>query len=255
MNEESSLSQAELSLRNGDPAGAERVLTKAWPDMTRAPADAQHLLAMVRVAQGGRVSEAEQLMRSALALEPTSLRHNIGLGHILTAVGNEAGALEAYINASRIDPRWPGIFVVISQANYSLERFADAERAARSAVAAASTVAAYECLSNALRAQGKVQEALQAAEDALKIDRRDANAQHAKAAALMGLNRPQEALAIFDDLLSQGLDLPVLHMNRGAALEALGRKADARAVYEEAARRFPNLPNLQERVANARKRV
>jgi hypothetical protein len=44
-------------------------------------------------------------------------------------------------------------------------------------------------------------------------------------------------------------------MNRGAALEALGRNADARLVYEDAARRWPDLPNLQDRVAAARKRV
>lgn len=254
MNEESSLEQAEWSLRNGDAAGAERSLTKAWPDMTRAPADAQHTLAMVRLHQG-REKEAEQLMRSALKLDPSALRHLIGLGHILTALQNDAGALEAYTSASRIDPKWRDLFVAISQANYRLKRYADAERAGRSAVDAVPTAAAYECLSNALRAQGKAQEALAAAEEALKFDRQDVNAQHAKATALVGLNRAQEALAIFDALLARGIDLPVLHMNRGVALEAMGRTADARAVYEEAARRFPNLPNLQQQVADARKRV
>jgi tetratricopeptide (TPR) repeat protein len=253
MSQDASLDQAELSLRNGDPTGAERALTQAWPDIKRAPSDAQHTLAMVRMAQG-RVNEAEQLMRGALNVEPRSLRHHIGLGHILAAQRNDIGALDAYNNAARIDPQWPGLFVVISQANFRLERFGDAEQAARSATAMPSA-AAYEALSNALRAQGKSEEALAAAEEALKIDWQDPNAQHAKAAALMALSRPQEALAIFDDLMGRGLDLPVLHMNRGAALEALGRGADARAVYEEAARRWPNLPNLQERVADARKRV
>ena len=78
---------------------------------------------------------------------------------------------------------------------------------------------------------------------------------HARAAALMQLNRPQEALAIFDELVQRGIDLPILHFNRAAALEALGRKADARNLYEDVARRWPNLPNLMASVAAARKRL
>jgi len=253
MSQDASLDQADLSLRNGDPAGAERVLMQTWPDISRAPSDAQHAMAMVRMAQG-RANDAERLMRGALNAEPRSLRHHIGLGHILAAQRNDVGALEAYNNAAHIDPQWPGLFVAISQTLYRLGRFGEAEDAARSATAMPSA-AAFEALSNAQRAQGKAQEALAAAEEALRLDWQDPNAQHAKAAALMLLNRPQDALAIFDELVGRGLDLPVLHMNRGAALEALGRNADARTVYEEAARRWPNLPNLQERVAEARKRV
>lgn len=253
MSHEATLDQAELAIKNGDPASAERELTKAWPDISRAPGEAQHLMAMVRMAQG-RAREAEQLMRGAINAEPTSLRHHIALGHILTAMSNDAGAIDAYNNAARIDPTWPGLFVALSQAYYSNGQFALAEQAGRSAVASPN-VAGWEALSNAQRAQGKMQEALNSAEQALKINWQDPNALHSKAAALMGLGRPQEALAIFDDLLGRGIDLPVLHMNRAAALEALGRGADARAVYEEAARRWPDLPNLQERVAAARKRV
>lgn len=254
MSTDAILDQAELSLNNRDVAGAERILTQQWPDMTRAPGDVLNLMAMVRLAQG-KGGEAERLIRGAISAEPNSLRHHIQMGHILTALGNHSGAVEAFTNASRIDPKWPGVFVVLSQAFYSLERFNDAERSARQAVANTPTSGAFEALSNALRAQGKAQDALNAADEALRLDWQDPNAQHARAAALMQLNRPQDALTIFDELRSRGIDLPVLHMNRGAALEALGRKDEARAVYEEAARRWPNLPNLQDRVAAARKRV
>ena len=254
MSNDAILDQAELSLNNGDIAAAERVLTQQWPDPSRAPGDVQHVMAMVRLAQG-RGGEAERLIRAAISAEPNSLRHHIRLGHILTELGNHSSAVEAYSNAARIDPKWPGVFVVLSQAFYALERFNDAERAARQTVANAPTAGAFEALSNALRAQGKAQDALNAADEALRHDWQDPNAQHARAAALMQLNRPQDALTIFDELRSRGIDLPILQMNRGAALEALGRKDDARAVYEEAARRWPDLPNLRERVEAARKRV
>lgn len=254
MSQDAILDQAELSLKNGDPAGAERALTQQWPDISRAPGDAQHLMALVRVAQG-KGNEAERLIRAAIGAEPTSLRHHIRLGHIQTALGNHAGAVEAYTNASRIDPNWPGVFVVLSQSYYALEKFSDAERAARQATTSAPSAGAFEALSNALRAQGKAQDALAAADAALQFDGQDVNAQHARGAALMMLNRPQDALTAFDALQARGIDLPILQMNRGAALEALGRKADARAVYEDAARRWPDLPNLRDRVEAARKRL
>ncbi|ANP47845.1 tetratricopeptide repeat protein [Candidatus Viadribacter manganicus] len=253
MSNDAVLDQAELSVKNGDPAGAERLLSQTWPDISRAPADAQHVMAMVRMAQG-RPAESVQLLRAAISAEPNALRHHIGLGHVMSEIGDHNGAIEAYTAAARIDQTWPGLLVVLSQAYYITQRFADAERVARQANAAP-TSSTWEALSNALRAQGKSQEALAAAEEAVKLNRQDPNAQHAKAAALMQLNRPQDALTIFDDLTRSGLDLPVLAMNRGAALEALGRKADARAAYEDAARRWPNLPHLQDRVAAARKRV
>jgi|GEM_PF-1590266 len=253
MSNDAALNLAELSLKNGDPSGAERVLTQTWPDFARAPADAQHTMAMVRMAQG-RPADSVRVMRGAVSAEPNALRHHIGLGHILTEIGDHNGAIEAYTAAARIDQTWPGLLVVLSQAYYITERFADAERVARQANASP-TSSTWEALSNALRAQGKAQEALSAADEALKLNREDPNAAHAKAAALMELKRPQDALAIFDELRSRGIDLPILAMNRGAALEALGRKADAKAAYEEAARRWPNLPHLQDRVAAARKRV
>ena len=253
MSQDAILDQAEISLNNRDPNGAERVLLQQWPDMSRAPADAQHILAIARMAQG-RANEAEQLMRGAIRVEPNVQRHHIALGHMLMQVGNPQAAIQAYNDAARIDRKWPGLLTVLSEAYYRAARYADAEQVARESTSAP-TAAAWSALSNALRAQGKLEGALAAADEALRIDRTDLNSRHDRGAALLGLNRAQEALQIFDTMLAEGTDLPVLHMNRGLALEALGRKADARAVYEAAARRWPDLPNLRERVAAARKRV
>lgn len=253
MTDEAIFDSAEAALRNGDVDGAERQLNQQWPDTKRAPAEAQHLMAIVRMSQN-RPDEAVGLMRGALSSEP-SLRHAIGLGHMLLELQRYPEAVEAYTSALAIDPNWPGLNDVLSQALYGCERFNDAEAAARRGVKIAPTAVSWEALSNALRAQGKTQEALKAAEEAVKLGPHDHNAKHAKGAALLLLNRPKEALAMFDELVIDGLDLPILQMNRGAALEALGRKADARTVYEDAARRWPSLPNLQARVAAARTRL
>jgi len=253
MSQDVSLDQAELALNNGDPVSAERLLTQNWPDITKAPGDAQHLMAMIRASQK-RWAEAEQFMRGAVRSEPSSLRHNIALGHILTEAKNHTGAAEAYANAAKIDPKWPGLMLVLSQAHYRAGRFADAERAARQGIAAPNA-AIWNALAAALREQGKLPDALNATDEALRCDWQDVDAQHGRAAILLMMGRPSDALEIFDGLAAQGIDLPVLHLNRAAALEALGRKDEARTLYEELARRWPDLPNLQQRVADARKRV
>ncbi|MCX7359714.1 MAG: tetratricopeptide repeat protein [Alphaproteobacteria bacterium] len=253
MTNDDALDSAELALRNGDVEGAERQIAQQWPDMTRAPADAHHIMAVVRTAQNRR-DDAVGHMRNAVSAAP-ELRHYIRLGHILLELGRHGEAADAYTNALRLDSNWPGLNDVLSQALYGAGKYPEAEAAARQGVKVAPSAGAWEALSNALRVQGKTKEALSAAEEAVRLGPHDHNAKHAKGAALLLLNRPQEALAMFDELVIDGLDLPILQMNRGAALEALGRKGDALMIYEDAARRWPDLPNLQDRVTEARKRL
>jgi tetratricopeptide (TPR) repeat protein len=246
MSQDAALEQAEAALKRGDAAGAEQAIAKQWRDLSKAPADALHIMAMARMTQNN-YAEGETFMRGAVQSEPNSLRHNIALGHILSASGKYAEAVDAYAVAARIDPTWAGINVALAYANYHAGRPAEAERAALEALRTP-TADGFDALSCALRAQGKAQEALEAADEALRIDWQHLNAQNSRGAALLMLKRPKEALDVFDAIAAQGVEMPVLALNRGEALEQLGRSAEARALYDDAARRWPNLPNLQERL-------
>ncbi|MGD9965305.1 MAG: tetratricopeptide repeat protein [Hyphomonadaceae bacterium] len=246
MSQDAALDQAEAALQRGDAAGAEQAIAKQWRDLSKAPGDALHIMAMVRMAQNN-VVEGEQYMRSALRAEPNSLRHHIALGHILSAAGKHGEAVDSYTAATRIDPTWPNLYVALAFANYHAGRPLEAERAAMEALKRPSADG-WDVLSCALREQGKGREALQAADEALRLDWRHLNAQNSRGAALLMVNRPKEALDMFDAIAAQGVDMPVLAINRGQALEMLGRQSEARALYEDAARRWPNLPNLQERL-------
>lgn len=254
MNTDQVLTEAETAANRGDIAGAERILRQAWPDMARAPGDAMHLLATFRILEG-KAGEAEQLLRAAARAEPTSLRHPIALGHLLTGAGNHAAAADAYAEAMRIDPRWRGLRLAFCQAAYQSGRAAEAEQVARQQLKEAPSADAWDMLSAALRAQHKGKEALEAAEEALRIDRNHHNAQNSRGAALLLLNRDREALEIFDALAAQGVNAPVLSLNRAAALEKLGRGQEAEAIYADAARRWPHLPNLQAQLAQRRQRA
>ncbi len=115
--DENIYNRVETALRRSDTAEAERVLTAKWPNFSSAPAEAQHLMAMVQLAKldGAR---AAQFMRAAVRAEPKSLRHHIALGHMLSGGGDHAGAADAYTAALAIDPNWPGLNLVLSIASY-----------------------------------------------------------------------------------------------------------------------------------------
>lgn len=252
MSDEDVYARAETALRRSDTAEAERILTSKWTNFASAPGEAQHLMALVHLAKNDR-PRAIQSMRGASRAEPNSLRHHIALGHLLTSIEDHAAAADTYAAGLKIDPNWPGLAFVYSVAAYKAGRYAEAESAGRAAVQKQPTAAAWDTLSAALRAQNKGQDALAAAEEALKLDREDLSAMNSRGAALLVLDRPQEALEVFEAISAKGVELPVLALNRAAAYEMLGRTNEARAIYDDAQRRWPNLPNLQGQIAARRR--
>jgi len=250
--EENVYGRAEAALRRSDTAEVERVLTAKWPNLANAPGEAQHIMAMAYLAKldGAR---AVQFMRAAVRAEPKSLRHHIALGHILSSSGDHAGAADAYAAAAQIDPNWPGVHFVLSVASYKAGRHAEAETAARAAVQANPIAETWDALASAMRALGNGQEALAASDEALKLDRDDINAINGRGAALLMLNRPGEALEVFESLFAKGVNAPVLALNRAAAYDLLGRTNEARAIYDDAQRRWAHLPNLQQQIAARRR--
>jgi tetratricopeptide (TPR) repeat protein len=253
MTEDEVLSEAERLLADGSPQGAERVLLQAWPQMTAAPPDALHVLASVRAAQAKR-DEAEALLRRAIAAQPTSLRHHIALGHLLSSVGNYADAAPAYADALNIDDRWPGLLEVSAIACYRSGRYADAERSARLGLSRKPNSVLWDTLSCTLRAQGRYKEALEAADQGLALESASNALRHSRAAALLRLERYQEALDIFDSLAAQGVAAAALSLYRGEALLGLNRTREAGDVFAEGLGRWPMSVGLQRAYANVNRR-
>ncbi len=239
MTAEDALTAAEQHLAAFDPAAAENALTAAWRDMSDAPADVLVAMAMVR-AQQYRLGDAEQLMRRAVAAEPHSLRCNIGLGHVLLSSEKPSEAADAYASAYRIDPNWPGLLQTYVHACYGAGRYDEAEKGARLLLTQDPSAAAWDLLSCALRGQGRAQEALDAANEALKLNASHVGARHSQGAALVKLGRAQEALKVFERLEADGASGAALSYNRAAALEKLGRSSEAKALQAETARRWPS---------------
>jgi len=249
MTEDAILTEAEQLLADGSPAGAERVLTKAWPNRSTAPPDALHLWGAIRFAEG-KASEAEGFLRNAVAAEPESLRHHIALGHVLSRQGNHDEAAQFYTNALNINDTWPGLHLVYAMACYRSGRYENAEQGARAGLNREPNIQLWDTLSCALRGQGRYAEAVAAAEQGIKTFGEDAALQHSRAAALLRLKRFKEALEIFDKLAAAGVVAPALSLYRGQALDGLKRPKEAAKIWAEALARWPDSIALQRAYAS-----
>lgn len=241
MDAEQALSEAERYIALRDPGAAEAQIAAKWSDIDRAPADAKHVLGIVRAMQG-RHAESEHLMRAAVAEDPKSLRHAIALGHCLIQAGKPSEAADAYAVALKLDPRWDGLLKDYANALYGAGRYAEAEQAARQLIKEAPSPQAWDVLSCALRRQGKAADALQAANEALRTAPEFLGALHSRGAALLQLGQAQDALLIFEEVVARGGQGPALSYSHAKALEALGRKTEADAMRAETRRRWPAAP-------------
>ncbi len=90
--------------------------------------------------------------------------------------------------------------------------------------------------------QGRVAEAEQLLRRAVAIAPNDVGSRNALGLGLLGLDRPDEALAQFDAIIALDSSLPFAHANRGNALSALGINTGAEASYLRALELDANQP-------------
>ncbi len=91
-----------------------------------------------------------------------------------------------------------------------------------------------------LEMQGRVDEAEQLLQRAVAMAPRDVGSRNALGLCLLGLDRPDEALAQFDAILNLDSSLPFVQASRGNSLFALGAVNDAGMSYQRALELDPN---------------
>ncbi|MEU8301471.1 tetratricopeptide repeat protein, partial [Micromonospora sp. NPDC048909] len=142
--------------------------------------------------------------------DPTNANVWRTLGIARREAGDSDGALAAFDQAIRLNPKLPNIHV---------------SRAF------------------ALMQAGRYEEALAAYDDAFRLDPDNPDRHAARGATLGNLGRHDEALTAYDHALRFGPDDPFTHHNRGVALERLGRRDDALAAYDHALQLDPDNPD------------
>jgi protein O-GlcNAc transferase len=93
------------------------------------------LAAAARHAAAGRVDEALDAYRSALALSPGLAEVHFNIGALLTAQGDLAGAGQAFAAAAQHRPQWHAPALALGHLQFRMGRYADAQRAFEQALA------------------------------------------------------------------------------------------------------------------------
>src|SRR5579859_34882 len=93
----SPIERAFQNYQNGDLGAAETIL-----DRISGEPSAQHLLALIRLRQGG-IQEALDLLKSAVAAQPRETQTQLNYGKVLALLGRHAEAIASFKTAIALD--------------------------------------------------------------------------------------------------------------------------------------------------------
>lgn len=205
--------------------------------------DAWYLRGTVEL-QRGRYEAALALFNRALAANPGLAAAQGNRAAALLALGRHAEGLAACDAALAVNPAAPNVW---ANRAVLLVRTARPAKALTSANHALSLdprhVDAMNARTEALRLLGRHAEALASSEESLEVlDQAEVDA--ARAAILLDLKRPEEALAAADRALARLPDAGEIHGLRANALARLHRSEDAIAAYDRALELAPDNADL-----------
>lgn len=222
---------------DGDAAGAEQVLTPVINQLRTEPT-ALHLMGLIKRSQN-KLEEAETWLRRAITYAFDEGGYYNDLGVVLQARGAYVEALKVYRAALALTPSAVSTRVNIVRCLMAAGDLAEAERDARAYIVAAPGSEAWTLLGQVLRAGDRYEEAVVAAQEALKYNPNLRPLSVNLATSLDRAGQHKEALEIYEKLARQKIDSGELALNYGRALYAEGRKKDAETVFEQGVEKWP----------------
>lgn len=237
-------------LGQGDAEGAERVLAPVLGAL-RNDAPTLHLMGLIKKAQN-QLTEAERLMRSAIAHALSEGAYYNDLGVVLHARGEFGEAMRVYRAAMALAPETAAVRANIVHCLLSADNLPEAEREAAAFVASQPGAESWSLLGQVQRAMERHDLALVSAGEALKFGPKLRGLQYNYAMALERVGRGGEALEIYESLAKVDIDTPEFALNYIRALFAVGRKKDAETVAEQAIQSWPGVTSLHAVLARMR---
>lgn len=237
-------------LGKGDLVGAEQILKPILPRIA-SDAPSLHLMGLIKKAQNN-LPEAERYFRSAIAYSFDEGGYYNDLGVVLQTRGNYEEALKVYRAALALTPQAQATRVNIAHCLMAAGDLAAAEAEARAYIAAHPGPEAWTLLSQVQRAQGRDEDALAAASEALKFAPKVRGLQVNHATALDRVGRGAEALETYAKLAAAEFDSAELALNYARGLYAAEKKEDAEKVLEQGVKLFPASTTLHANLARMR---
>ncbi|WDD93356.1 tetratricopeptide repeat protein [Burkholderia sp. FERM BP-3421] len=207
-----------------------------------ADADALHLFGVLRHQQGQH-AEAADLVGRAVGLRPHDAALQLNLGNALKALGRLDAAIDHFRTALTLAPDFPLAHYNLGNAYAAQARHEDAADAfARALRLTPDDASIHNNLGNALNALGRHGEALAAFHRALELRPGHAGAHNNLGMALGALGRVDEAVGHFRAALAAEPRFVAAHFNLGNTLDAAGRHTDAMPAFEAALALVPQFP-------------
>ena len=201
--------------------------------------DACYLLAQ-NLWQREELREAAFMAARAVGGRPAEPVFHLGLGDILLARNEHPAALLCYRQALALKPDLLPALVNLGNTLQRMGRYREAQISYSRAIQVdPRCTEAYDNLGNALRAEGRAEESLACHAEALRLEPGYTPALVNMAATLLSLGRFAEAERAARQAFETEPELPEAASNLGVALERQGRLADAERCLREAIQRFP----------------
>ena len=236
------LREALAHLNRRDLPSAERLVDIVLA--TRADdANALYVMGQLRHLQG-RLSDAQNFYRRALAVDPQRPEILHQLGQALSVAGQMDEAITVYKDSLGLRPDRAETLLELGMAYVRKQDYAAAERALRDVLRLdPSSLAARQSLSAALINLGRPKEGEALARSSLPQAAGDprwfAAFKHNIAIAISEQHRYDEAVQAYEEVQAIAPSLPLLDINCCNALQAAGRKDDAESLYRRVLAREP----------------
>jgi Flp pilus assembly protein TadD len=198
-------------------------------------------------------TEAEQLLRRSLLLEPGNAQFRVNLGDFLRGRQRLGEAEAEYRAALALSPRTPAARHQLALTLDDLGRYAEAEIEARQSLGEEPREAeSWSLLGFVLAHQERLAEAEQSYRRALELAPGYGVAQHNLGSLLMRMERAEEALAALERAQALGVPEFELRFTRARALMLLSRPEEAEREYALAAADRPRHLDAQTNLAKLR---
>lgn len=184
----------------------------------------------------GRVQEAINLYREAVKFKPTHVEAWFNLGNALEKTGDLDGAIAAFREAAQLQPDDPAIAGRLQAAVAAKQRPASAPQGY--AGAAGDALADYQ-QGNALRDQGRLDDATAAYRAAIRLDPNFAEAHNNLGSVLGRQGRSDEAILELSKALELDPKLAAAHNNLAILFATRGQTENAAGQFAEVLRLDP----------------
>jgi protein O-GlcNAc transferase len=214
--------------------------------------DALHLLGVASI-DGGAPAEGADLIRAALAVDPSQASAHYSLARAQLATGDHAAALASLERVIALQPADADAWLMLGNVQQQIDRPDDAVKSyERALMLRPDLPEAFNNLAAALRSLRHLERALECADRALQLRPGYAMAWNNRGLALLDLERGTAAVDAFHQALAlQPTFAEALH-NLGTTLMQLRRFADARDIFIRLVAMAPHFAHAQGHLLHAR---